>query len=244
VKARQARSPSATASSTASTCFSTGTDSPVRVDSSTRRPRAQQTKIRGHAIARLDQHDLAGHDVLGSDCDTPAVTDHRRARIDQVLDRLERLLRPALLDEADQRVDQHDAEDDERIDEVADDAGECRRAEQDVDQRIVELQEQAQHGTARLRLRQPVSSMRRQPGGGLGIAKSFGRRRERRERGGGLDRVPRTRHRERFHRPGNGPTVAIHRQLNRSLTIWRRPMPRRRRLRVTAGIIGPGPQTT
>ena len=101
----------------ASRCFSAATDSPVSSASSIEQAaRAQQAQVGRHAVARLEQHHVAGHELARQ----PTVMRARRraARAargrDQLADRVERLLGLALLEEADDRVDQHDGEDDRR----------------------------------------------------------------------------------------------------------------------------------
>ena len=71
------------------------------------RARAVRRRSAGHAVARLEQHDIAGHEVGHGDA---ARADRRAGRLalrrDHAADRVERLLRLALLDEADDGVDQ------------------------------------------------------------------------------------------------------------------------------------------
>ena len=65
---------------------------------------ADQADIGRHAGPGLDEHDVAGHDRIGSNGDAVAIAQDRRLGVDHAADRLERLCRLALLDEADQRV--------------------------------------------------------------------------------------------------------------------------------------------
>ena len=65
MKARSIRSPSAASAATASTCFGTGTLSPVRADSSISSVAAvSNPTVGGDEVARLDVDDVAGHELL------------------------------------------------------------------------------------------------------------------------------------------------------------------------------------
>ena len=61
-----------------------------------------------------------GTSSSAGDGHAPAVAQHRGARVDHVADRVQRLLGPALLDEADDRVGDDHGQDHGGVDAVAD----------------------------------------------------------------------------------------------------------------------------
>ena len=95
-----------------------------------------------------------------------------RLRREHVADRIERLLRLAFLDEAKQAVDDNDAEDDRGVEPQAhhqlDEAG----GEQDVDEDIVELQQEAHQRAPLARGRQAVGAVLCLAAGGFGVVEA------------------------------------------------------------------------
>ena len=91
-------------------------------------------------------------------------------------DGIERDLRLALLHEADDGVDQHDAEDDETVDPVAERRRHGGRREQHVDQEVVELEEEARERPALPRRGKAVRAVFQQPVTGLLRGQTAGRR--------------------------------------------------------------------
>jgi hypothetical protein len=87
---------------------------------------------------------------------------------------VQRILGPALLDEADRRVDDHDAENDHRVHAVAEQEGDQRRNEQDIDQQVVDMGEEPRGKRARLAGRQTVRPVHFEPLRSLGGRQSFG----------------------------------------------------------------------
>lgn len=77
----------------------------------------------------------------------------------------EGLLRPAHLEEAQHPVDDHDAEDDRRIEPLAGQHLDEGRGEQDVDQDVVELEQEARDDGLLLAFRQSVRAVLHQPSG-------------------------------------------------------------------------------
>ena len=69
---------------------------------------------------------------------------------------VQRLFGAALLDEADCRVDDDDGEDDHGIDGVAEQEGDQRRSEQDINQEVVDLGEEPRRERTPLAGRQAV----------------------------------------------------------------------------------------
>ena len=101
--------------------------------------RAGQAQVGGHAVPRLEPHEVAGHEIGNRDAHAPAVAQDAGVRRDHLADRVQRLLRLAFLNEADDGIDQDDGDDHHRIDVVADQSGRDRRRQEEVDQRVVEL---------------------------------------------------------------------------------------------------------
>ena len=91
-------------------------------------------------------------------------------RVDHPADRLQRLHGLALLDEADDGVDDHDTQDDRRVDEVIEKQRQSRRGQQRVDEQIVKLGQQSPESTPLRRLRQAVRPVGPQALVGLRLA--------------------------------------------------------------------------
>ncbi len=173
--------------------------------------RADQAQVGRHAVARLQQDDVARHDGLGRNGGAAAVAEHRGTWVDHAADRGQGVLGPALLDEADDGVDQDHRQDDRRVDDVTQKGGDQRRTQEDVDQQVVDLAGQpGEHGAPR-RCRQPVGAMAAQ------ARLRFDRVQTLRARGqlghglGGIERVPGTlasrRSRHRAYSPFDGPVL-------------------------------------
>ena len=107
-----------------------------------------QAQVGRYAVARAQAHDVARHQVVGLDLGPLTVAPGMGMHREHLADAGERLLGLALLDEADDGVDDHHAEDDAGVDPVAEGGGDRRGAEQHVDEHVVEVLEEA--------LQQPV----------------------------------------------------------------------------------------
>jgi hypothetical protein len=116
----------------------------------------QQPQVGRHAVARSQQHQIAGHQVGGIDVLAPAVAQHHRMRRQHRADRVQRRLGLALLDEADDGVDHHRGQQHAGVDPVAQHRGDGRGAEHHVQQHVVELRQQAHQRPALGRAAQPV----------------------------------------------------------------------------------------
>ncbi len=97
----------------------------------------------------------------------PAVAQHGGAWGEHSPDRRHRRLGLALLEKADHRIGQHHGEDHAGIDPVLQGPRHHGRAQQHIDQHVVELHEEPQHRPARPHLGQAVRSMLGQPPRGL-----------------------------------------------------------------------------
>ena len=88
-------------------------------------------------------------------------------RIDHPANRFEGSLGAPFLDETDDCVEQHHRNDDRGIDDVADRGGECGRGEQDVDQKVVELEQEAHQRAPLLDIGKTVRAVAIAARGGL-----------------------------------------------------------------------------
>ena len=96
--------------------FSTGSDSPVSAASGTKR--MDEAQIGGYPIARLQKHQIAGHQLFGWHRQALAAADRYGLWREHVPDGIQRPLGLAFLDKAEHRVDHDDAKDHSRVDPV------------------------------------------------------------------------------------------------------------------------------
>ena len=148
-------------------------------------PRLDHPQVGGHLVARLQQHDVAGHQVGPVHRHAPPVAQHGGARGEHAPDRRHRRLGLALLEEADHRIGQHHGQDHAGIDPVLQGPRHHGGAQQDIDQHVVELRQKPQQRPARPRLGQPVRPVFGQPPRGLGGGQAVGLGVERRKAGDG-----------------------------------------------------------
>ena len=133
--------------STGTAALSAGTDSPVRIASSILQAAgADEADIGRHPRAGLDQDDIAGHDRIGADGDAVTIAQHRGLGVDHAADRLQRLDRLPLLDEADDRIGERHRQHDAGIDPMFERRREDRRHQQRVDENVVKLEKEARRG--------------------------------------------------------------------------------------------------
>ncbi len=111
-------------------------------------------------------------------------------RREHVAQGLHRLLRPALLDEADRRVEDDDGEDHRRVGDMAEDRGDDRGADENVDEEIVELPDEADQDARPGRFGQHVGAVRGEPPRGFRGLQPLWAAAEGAERAAGLRRVP------------------------------------------------------
>ena len=119
----------------------------------------EQPEIGGDAVSGFDEDNVAGHDLAGGDARAAPVAQHVGARRDHAADGVERVLGLALLDEADNGIDEDHGDDDGRIDEVSEAPGRHRARQEEVDQRVVELGEEAEQRPAGGRGRKLVAAV-------------------------------------------------------------------------------------
>jgi hypothetical protein len=128
-------------------------------------PGLDQAQVGRDLVARFQEHDVAGHEFLGGNQANRPGTQDARLGGQHVADRVERLLGAPLLQEAQQRVQDDDREDDRGVQPQAqhqlDEAG----REQDIDEEVIELGEEARQRPLLLALRQPVRPMLGEPPG-------------------------------------------------------------------------------
>ncbi len=103
----------------------------------------EEAEIGRHAVAGLEQDHVAGNELRGGHAKLASSATHDGLGGDHATEGFDGLFRPAFLDEADDRVDQDHAEDDAGIDPLGQGRSDAHGGEEDVDQGLVELEEQA-----------------------------------------------------------------------------------------------------
>ena len=100
-----------------------------------------QAKVRRDLVPGFEKHDVARNQHLRRDHSNLLAAQRSGFRREHVADRIQRLLRFALLNEAEQRIDEHDTQNDGGIqpetDHQLDEAG----SKQNIDQDVVQLHE-------------------------------------------------------------------------------------------------------
>jgi hypothetical protein len=117
-----------------------------------------QAGVGGHGVARLEQDDVAGHERARFDPRLNALAHHPRAERREPSKLGERALRAALLKGPDDRVEQHDNADHHGVAGVTEHERERGRAEEQVDERVLELPGEDGQERALRRLRERVRS--------------------------------------------------------------------------------------
>jgi hypothetical protein len=116
-------------------------------------------RIGRDAVARLQHEHVARHQLPRSDLALLAVAQHRDHRREHVLQRVEGLLRAVLLHEAQDRAEEHDHQDDDRVHVLAHEGRQDRGDDEDRDQDVLELVEEDVPGGGPLLLRELVGSV-------------------------------------------------------------------------------------
>ncbi len=127
----------------------------------------QQPQVGRDLVPRLHPDQVARHQLLGGHARRVPVADHPGLGAHHRPQRVQGSLGLGLLDEPHDRVDHHHPEDHAGIDHLPQRSGDHAGTEQDVDQRILQLTQEAQHGTRGLSLRQNVGPEPAQPRGRL-----------------------------------------------------------------------------
>ena len=102
----------------------------------------EQPEVGGHAVAGLQKHHIARNELLGGDALVATVAPHGGFGGDHSGERLDGFFRLRLLQETNDRVDEHDAEDDRRVHPFAQERRDADGQHQDVNERLVELPEE------------------------------------------------------------------------------------------------------
>ncbi len=95
------------------------------------RARLDDPPVGGHVVARGEQHDVAGHDLLRRDLRLDAVAAHARRQLHQRLERVHRALCLALLAQAGHGVEHREGDEDQAGAPLADDQRDRRGDQQD-----------------------------------------------------------------------------------------------------------------
>jgi hypothetical protein len=148
--------------------------------------RLHETGVGRYEIARLHLEDVARREIVCVDDRNLAIAAHARGRGRHSLERLERRLGPALLHEAEARVEHDDEQDGERVAEFhektlagvvreTDDHGDDRRRQQREHERVRELPDEAQERALLRRIGEPVRPVLREARRHLVVREPLGR---------------------------------------------------------------------
>ena len=118
--------------------------------------RFNQTHIRWNTVARAQHHDIARHQFGGRNRFMAAVTNDLRVAGEHIANAFQRLFCIAFLNVTNQGIDHRDAENNKSINRVAHHGGQRRRGQQDVDQDIIKMGEEAQPRRLAFFLRQRI----------------------------------------------------------------------------------------
>ncbi len=139
----QLRSPTVAPAETGSVNLSAGIDSPVSAASSDAQIlHVDQAQVGGNSVPRFEDHDVAGNQFVSGN--QPGFSAAYCASLgrEHVADRIERFLRPALLDEAEQGVENDHRHNDRGV-EPQPQHQLCKSCgQQHVNQNVVELQQE------------------------------------------------------------------------------------------------------
>ncbi len=125
--------------------------------------RRDEHEVRRHADTGFEEDEIAGHDLAGVYLDGRAVAQHRRLRRLQLAQRRRGAAGRILLHRPDDAVGEKHGRDERRVLDVAEEDGNQRRGEQEINQRAEELlQEQDEKRRAR-HFGQRVRPSRREP---------------------------------------------------------------------------------
>ena len=176
----------------------------------------EEPSVRGDSVARREDGDVAGHQLAGRHGDDPTFSEDMGLRRGQALECLEGPFRPVLLHEAEDRVHDHDDDDEHGVIQVLilalqhpQSRGDDRRDDQDNHEDVHELTQQDPQRTHPRGLNQLVRPEAGQPLRGLPARQAQGRRIQLLEDGLRPKGVPVVRHRAsnmRIHnkaRPGH-----------------------------------------
>ncbi len=148
--------------------------------------------VSGDSVTGAQQHDVSRHEIAGRDGRFLTIAQHVRRRGGHSAQRFQRPAGAVFLDESEQHREQHDDGDDDGLERVTEEAGDDRGAEQNQNQRVLELREEGVPRRLRGQRLQLVGAMHGEPMRGLGGSSSpVEGRRELRERRVDRQRVPR-----------------------------------------------------
>ena len=166
------------------------------------------------AVSRLQQHPVARDHVLGRHGEVAAAPDDPDLGLEQVTEGLGRALGLPLLEGPDDRVREHDHEDEGRVAPVSEPGRDRGRREEDIDQRASELPEKEGQRTRRGSRRQPVRAVCLKPGRSLRTVEAAGAGAEPLLDLASVQRVPRGRRRLPGH-PGRDSFAKVYERYGR-----------------------------
>ncbi len=135
----------------------------------------QQPQIGRHLVARGQQHDVARHQLARVDALPLAAAQHGGLGGQRARQRIERHQRLGFLHKTNHGVEKHDAENDGSVDPGAHEELDQHRRKQDVDQRLVELQQKPHKRALAPAHRQGIGAIERPAARPLGLIQSLRR---------------------------------------------------------------------
>ena len=143
----------------------TGTDSPVKADSSTEIRAVHQHRVGGHPIALGRQHHIPAHHIPARDAHLRPVAHHQRPRRRQIAQRGQRPLGLVLLIDRDH--DDHEDHQHDRVERLGQQKVHQARTKQKHNHRLPDDVPRLLHKVARLLGRQLVRPVAREPTRGI-----------------------------------------------------------------------------
>lgn len=119
-------------------------------------PWRQKAKIGGNFLAGLQKNDVTRYDESAVDASSLAIPQDGGLRGEHPANSIHRLLGTSLLNEPDNCVGNHDRQDHARVDKMSEARRNGRRAQQHIDQEIVEVGEEPEDRAATRSFRKPV----------------------------------------------------------------------------------------
>ncbi len=122
-----------------------------------------EPQVRGNGVARLDEHDVARHQLGGIDRHDRTVAQHAGAHARHATQGGQGALGPVVLHESDDGVQQDDQRNRDRVFRIADQRRQHARRDQHANHEIRELPQQQRQRRPHLALRQHIGPHRREP---------------------------------------------------------------------------------
>src|SRR5690606_16569711 len=103
----------------------------------------EQAQIRWHFVPRFEQHNVAGNQGLAFDAATIAIPKNRGFWSQHLANGVDSFFRLALLNKADDAVDDNHGNNDNRIDKMAEQRSDDGGSQQHIDENVMEMKQEA-----------------------------------------------------------------------------------------------------